>query len=504
MLLSDLPSEVLFLIIAYLDIHQIISLRQTCTRLAQITRNKGIWIDFLDLQGKTLPLRRDISESTLSAKAVEDIVVMNSLIDDLWSLPRETELRKLEPKRGECLLGLEVFLDRWVLAVYADGYLNIWDLAQEDGTGCRWAYTRMVREKCTSYVASFDPGTLRLSLGTVALTMAPIRQTAVIYEIQLSERSHPVFKFLRTLPLPSAGIIRQLDLSHRLLISSHQCTVFISRWSDDCDAVRERDTRRMRTHLEELEEMYTTIHALRVIGPYILVLKTRSVEIHPFPSGLFAESRQSNSLPILRHHFQTYNFRNFHLADLESRQESYALKFFASDVIQGLFLFRATVTVPSDSGSEPTLNVETLFVYPMVPGIPVRRPRPPQDHAVSTGVEVQSHERLVLDTGHVRSPFFISACALGPQSMRGIWIERRRGVMDKNILTCRFTPEAHDGDDEEPGDIGMPLLLSGQVVHTLRSFDLNEDLMHCAFGEVGGCIVLGNRSGDVLLLDIGA
>ncbi|KAJ8095026.1 hypothetical protein PM082_010244 [Marasmius tenuissimus] len=450
-----------------------------------------------------LPLRRHISSETgLSGKEIEDMVVVNSLIDEMWLLPRETAIRKLEPKIGECLLGIEFLLDRWVLGVYADGFLNIWDLAAGE-QGCIWNHARMEREKCSSYVANFDSETLRVTLGMMTIATAPIRQAAMIYEIQLSDMGPPVFNILCTFPISSSSIIRQLDLSRRFVILSRQCTVNILRWNDDCDVVLEQDTNSIRTHLEELEEMYTTIHALKVIDPYLFVLKTRSVELHPLPQGLLLESCRTISFPVLRHQFRTYNFRAFYLTDIETREDSYVLKFLASDVIQGLFLFRAIVTIPSDDQNDPTLTVETLYVYPMAPGIPVRRSGPSPDKAALVA-DAGPQERLVHNTGHVRSPFFISACALGPQGKRGVWIERRRGVMDKNIVACRFTPETLQRDNADSEDPDLPILLAGQIVHTLRSYDLNEDLMHCVFGEVGGCILLGNRSGHVLVLDIGA
>ena len=219
---------------------------------------------------------------------------------------------------------------------------------------------------------------------------------------------------------------------------------------------------------------YTTINSLQIIGPYLFVLKTRSAEIHPLPQGFLPESCGSSALPIARHQFRTYNFRAFYLTDIETLEESYVVKFLASDVIQGLFFFRATINIPSDGHNDPSLIVETLCVYPMAAGIPVRQPEV-RSGETTYGADAGSQERLALNTGHVRSPFFVSACSLGPQGKRGIWVERRRGVMDKNIVACRFTPETSQRNDIESDDSDIPVLLTGQVVHTLRSYDLNGE-----------------------------
>ncbi|KAG7093454.1 hypothetical protein E1B28_007131 [Marasmius oreades] len=417
----------------------------------------------------------------------------------------------LQPRVRSCLLGLEVFLDRWVLAIYADGFLNVWDLEGEGQS--RWANTTIHPDQCASYTSTFDTTSLRVTLAVVASRILPaISRKAMVYEIQLSETCAPTFNVICVFPLSaSSSTARRLDVSKGLLAFSQLCTISLFRWpSNHRDDIFESDSCNIRTYQEEREEMYTTIHTLEFVGPYILVLKTRSVEIHPIPPQ-FCNTNTPCTLPTLRHHFRKYSFRDFCVAQVEKNgDDTYVVKFLASDVIQGLFFFSSTITIPSNPLEEPTLHVDLVYIHSMIPSIPVRRLKQ-NEHALQPSDEASgSSGRLVLNTGHVRSPFFVSAFAMGPQGMRGVWIERRRGTMAKHIVTCRFTTETEEegeellGDSEaEAGLADAPILLDGRVVHTLKSPDLNEDLMHCALGEVGGIIVVGNRSGDVLLLDIG-
>ncbi|KAF9266714.1 hypothetical protein L218DRAFT_745280 [Marasmius fiardii PR-910] len=505
MLLIDLPSEVLLLILSHLNIHQILSLRQTCSTLATVTRDRGIWLKLLQQQERKLPLPLALrahdspARMNLSSSALENIVTSNSLVDELWSLPRQSEFRKLEPKIGSWLLGLETFLDRWVFAIYGDGYLNVWDLEGE-GEG-RWANSTYTGHY-SSHTSTFDEKNLVLTLAVVASgTFTALHRTVVVYEIQLSATSGVNFKVISTFPLENSYTIRRIEFQKRFLVFSHLCTIIINRWNDRNDDISEFDSCNVRTYIEEREEMYTTIHSVELAGPYMLVLKTRSVEVHPLPLQ-FCATKPSRPLPILRHDFRTYSFRDFRLGEVEKTGDCYIVKFLASDVVQGLFYFSSTITIPSDPQEDPSLRIDLLYVYPIAPTIRVRR-LTTHDNVASSE---ETTERLVLHTGHVRSPFFVSAFAMGSQGMRGVWIERRRGTMAKHIVTCRFNIDMGEEEEEERDVDGsdVPIFLDGRVVHTFKSFNLNEDLMHCVFGEIGGMIIVGNRSGEVLLLDIGA
>ncbi|KAI3619272.1 hypothetical protein WG66_012952 [Moniliophthora roreri] len=485
--LTSLPSEVLLLILYQLDIYHILLLRQTCTRLADFTRDKAVWLSLLHIQQHTLPLPRALRRGpsdyvdALAHDELEAIVTSNQLVDDLWLLPRnEQDFAQLQPRRGDYLIGLEVFMDRWVLGVYGDAWLNMWDL-DLDG---RWSSHRISvgtgREKVSSYIARLDEERQRVTL--VIAGAHP--QATYLYEIVLSgpaSGSSPVFNALHKISLASFHIVQEIDTSREeyCLAFSRLSSIQLVRWPTHGNSNKDPDSCFIRTEMEELDEMYTFIHAIQFMHPYLLVLKTRSVEAHPIPSSFQPTTPQN--LPTLRHNIPKYNFREVRVAAVDTRSRT--IKFLASDVIQGLFYFVAKLTLEG----EPMLDVRLECVYPMSHGISYRQPR--EDEVLDT------------PTNHVRSPFFVSAYALGSQGVRGAWIERRRGSMEKNIIACRFAPRQPLDIIED--DVDTPELLDGQVIYKFRSYDLNEDLMHCALGEVGGKIIVGNRAGNVYLLDIG-
>ncbi|EEB94926.1 hypothetical protein MPER_06186, partial [Moniliophthora perniciosa FA553] len=182
----------------------------------------------------------------------------------------------------------------------------------------------------------------------------PDPQTTYLYEIILSDPrlgSSPVFNALHKFSLASSRIVRQIDTSSEgyRLAFSQLCSIHLVRWSTHATSNKDPDLCLIRTELEELDEMYTFIHAIQFMDPYLLVLKTRSVEAHPIPSSF--QPAAPRNLPTLRHNFPKYNFREVRVAAIDVKSRT--IKFLASDVIQGLFYFVAKLTLEG----EPMLDV---------------------------------------------------------------------------------------------------------------------------------------------------
>lgn len=91
--------------------------------------------------------------SDWDAEALEALVISNELVEALWLVPRQSAPVQLSKKHGELLIGLEIFLDRWILAIYADGFINIWDIHE---TNTRWGCVHTGNDKTTSYQAALD------------------------------------------------------------------------------------------------------------------------------------------------------------------------------------------------------------------------------------------------------------------------------------------------------------------------------------------------------------
>ncbi|KAJ3848662.1 hypothetical protein EV368DRAFT_5461, partial [Lentinula lateritia] len=250
---------------------------------------------------------------------------------------------------------------------------------------------------------------------------------------------------------------------------------------------------------------------------YIFVFKTRSIELYPTIHSA-SSSVPPPFLPSLRHVFPSYSFRDVQISEVESEtlaQDSsssgydgtrYTLKMLASDVIQGLFYFVANITIPSarhERNQSPILDRNTLLT--------------------SRSSHAAAHDRAVqrrLSTprsdsvNSVRSSSFVSTYALGPQGIRAVWIERRRGSTWKKIVSCRLTPSSSNGQ-EMISDLDLEMWNSDSseeensvnqgenldfITQALDGHTIYSDITFCALGEVSGKIVLGNRSGDVFIL----
>ncbi|KAJ4486976.1 hypothetical protein C8R41DRAFT_837439 [Lentinula lateritia] len=553
MFFISLPTEVILELLKYLSTSDILSLRQTCTYLAEVSKDKLIWHDIVQEQRTRLPFPPN-ARGNLEAwptDALESLVVSNELVDDLWLIPRETPPVKLQNRRGELLLGLEIFADRWILAVYMDGYVDLWD-AESPNEDRRWCFVYTGNDKTTSFKAAQDDTEDKL---LVVITRAHLPGTwvAVLYEILLLDPPSKLqFIPLRTFSTSSSRVARQIYIRERIIAFSQLDLIELAQWSEDSKDVIRSTVLASNIQLDELEEMFTTILSLRILSDhYIFVFKTRSIELYP-TTHLASPSVPPPFLPSLRHVFPSYNFRDARISEVESEtpteEESYSsgydgtrytLKMLASDVIQGLFYFVVNVTIPSarhEQFQPPILDVHLAAVYAMANHIPLySKAHQRQRKTLKTSrSHAAAHDRAVQNrlstprsdsVNSVRSSSFVTTYALGPQGMRAVWIERRRGSMWKQIVSCRLNPSSSNGQEiisdldlemsnsdssEEENSISknhnldfITQALDGHIIYSVQSYDLRDDITFCALGEVSGKIVLGIRSGDVFILDTG-
>ena len=210
---------------------------------------------------------------------------------------------------------------------------------------------------------------------------------------------------------------------------------------------------------------------MRFCGPYILCFRIRSVEAYPVPT----DTPTADPLPILRHQFGTVCFQAVSLSHVRvSRCASgdvYTVFMLTNDVHQGMFhyLIRVTTTpVPSMSvhvlakGSIPTLEP-----LPLIPGTD----------------DTHTLEEMI------RSMFF-STWLLGSAGLRGVWVDRQRGSIDRRVVAFTTHPsrlrtkEAALVPGEDPVSDGdapdAPPTMDGRVVHVISSYDLR-----------GTCVIRG-------------
>lgn len=120
--------------------------------------DRSIWINLLRTQDKYLPLPTTLRLSQLSTPQVESVAITTQRIAKSWPAPRPEAPRKLQPKSGEVLLGIELYLDKWLLSVYSDGLVYLWDVANSSivNPGVRCASLDLGSRGWTSYVSSLD------------------------------------------------------------------------------------------------------------------------------------------------------------------------------------------------------------------------------------------------------------------------------------------------------------------------------------------------------------
>jgi hypothetical protein len=114
-----------------------------------MTRDNSLWIGLLlsRIHNHPLPLqwRADL-DAILLADDVESIAAATSAISRRWTQSREGPARRLKPSRmAETILLLDVFYDRWLVCVYVEGVITVWDLGPPYARSCDTAFCGVVQ-----------------------------------------------------------------------------------------------------------------------------------------------------------------------------------------------------------------------------------------------------------------------------------------------------------------------------------------------------------------------
>ncbi|KAG7444491.1 uncharacterized protein BT62DRAFT_1008147 [Guyanagaster necrorhizus] len=515
----DLPNEILLIVVSLLDISDILSLRQTCSPIHAAIQDKSVWISLLQEQQHQIPFVASLREPHssyilgLDPSVLQSEVLTARRIDRLWLGNRRRSPTKLQHSGNVQLIGLNVFLDRWLLAVYGEG-MHLWDLDLPCGgfPGFRCASLKLSKSGFASYTAALDIPNDRILIVLKKHSFTSPFVT-LLYDISLvSPYGFRLVHGIGSNPLYSP---RHIDPVHNVVLSSHACSIELLDWTKE-----ENPPVLIPTEGENMEELYTAIHDVRLFGSYVIVFKTRSIELHPLPNDLVRSGSPAimHTPRILKHKFSK-TFRSYVISEIPDHElpDVLTLDFVASDVIHGLFHYTAHITsVPTLEVNLTGLNSLSNLIYRQAYMMPFAR----QDaDPVRTPFYIQ--ESSVFESSPAPEAWatlengisgYISAYCMGPQAMRAAWIERSRGSMLREIVLARL---------RRPGriqDLGEVMRIEARVVHDERSYDLRgsafsfafrnklsdrkEDFTHCALGEATGRIVLGNRAGDLFLLDV--
>ncbi|KAJ7708966.1 hypothetical protein B0H17DRAFT_1031367 [Mycena rosella] len=468
----DVPSEVLLLIISYLNVPEVFLLRQICREVSQLTRDKSLWLAFLEhlRNSGEIPLPSAASDPAvpdvdLSSATIESIVVSATRVSDSWLLPRE--IRPIPTAvPGEVIDGLSIFLDTWLLIVYANGLVYLRSIREHAPQRGHYA-TLDLRDgarKRWMHAASLAPGNNRIMLA-LSNTFAPFE--TVLYEIDIdsTDSTGADFKLLQTFAGHRTRTIRALDVASRLLVlSSAAGALDVVSW----DSERQHPSTMSLDSDEGAEERFDGVVSIRLLGSHFLAIRTHTIELHACNDA----ARPERSMLPLKHRLP-FPLRegSISVSDVittstaDSGARSIRINVLAYDA-HSLASYAVSIFLPSLMDDvHPAMDVALTGEV---------RPAPSQAH---TGVSV------------TRSHWFVSALALGSQAIRAMWVERHSLTMTRHVRLCTLNRNAT-----------MHEMKTAARVFTLASYDLREDLTHCALAEVSGHIVLGNRAGNVFLL----
>ncbi|GLB43285.1 hypothetical protein LshimejAT787_1301860 [Lyophyllum shimeji] len=521
--LLQLPGELILHVLSFLNVPQVLTVRQTCTLLKQITHSRSLWLIFLRRQQEALPLPprfsapvdpRAPSESFAEplTHLLESDVIRAHRIARSWARPRIRGPTKLTPTPGDSLIILEIFLDRWLLCAYAEGFACLWDLgASRSGSSAvrQTARLDLQSKYWSSLTAALCPTCTHVIL---ALTCASTPGITEIHRVQLRPSASIYdpewFELMHTLVSPVTQVARTIEPASQLVVLSSTNAVEVvavdmSASSPNGNGKVVESGMSISTHNDDLDELLNSVVASRIMGPYIVLFKSRSIEMHPIDAGSFhtLSTPKSHHGQVLKHHFasSSVTFRSLSSSDCVLTEEGLSFTFFGYDFLQGILHFDVSVRFMHSLSGDASLDVTCVGVYPMSGSInmealfPLRSSEPTLAQSPLTGI---FEPRSRLPDGNVNSRGFVSAMALGPQGRRAVWIERKGGSLVRDVLVwSRSLPgTGQDGT----GDVVIPR----HVVYSVKSYDLREDLTHCAIGEVSGRIVLGNRAGDIFVLEV--
>lgn len=177
--------------------------------------------------------------------------------------------------------------------------------------------------------------------------------------------------------------------------------------------------------------------AIHFTGPYILCFKSRSVELHPYQI-------KSSTLPVLRHNFNRTNFKDVTVSTARQNHDAMVVHALVSDALRGLYYFEITITTPPIG--IPSLDVTLIAQHTMEDM--VFNAYSTQPFAVSRG--------------------FVSAMALGPESRRGLWVERTAGSTRRTVMTFSTRQRTEGG----AGSITDASYIDGNLIYEVSSYNL--------------------------------
>ncbi|KAI0917874.1 hypothetical protein AcV5_002701 [Taiwanofungus camphoratus] len=572
--LITIPGEIFLQIASLLDVADVISLRKTCTIIYHLTHDRSLWSSLLQCQQYQLPLPasavRDIPAfiASLSSEELEHLVISNDLTDRTWLLPRHPPISlnlspccsvqsqyKVEDGGTKTILLIEVFLDRWLLSVSHERLVEVWDLHPGASWTNKW---RDGNIPPTLHISRRLPGTSMFLSCTACLNeddntlilavTSNFECTFIRIQPPKSDNSeHPLeaqLEIVVVVPTPAPMlVVRAVYPPAKLAFFSYSDSYFLINWETLTNWIVDVPDR-------EEEELWNGVIGARFLtAHHIICVRAHTVELctllpkvtsgPPLSDSKSSATSTHIEAQVLTHPLSSTTFRGASCSapqlepfpslsgspsPFEPPDVRMSISFLAYDVLRGLFHYRVTLVLPSPSvvatprsSLPPHMSVRLVAAH--YTAVPYNSP------IINNETGVARIPRSGLSPG---TRGFISACVLGPEAKRGVWVERRRGSVRRGVVGFRVMSEPTDDldrIDEEPithtirlenvsdsgeesegvkeqnwwEDAGKQII-DGQTVYEVNSYDLRDDITHCTFSEVTGTIILGTRNGEIRIL----
>ncbi|KAF8834880.1 hypothetical protein BDN67DRAFT_975679 [Paxillus ammoniavirescens] len=414
----------------------------------------------------------------MSVPEIERVLLTAFQVEKSFLVPRE-HMKHIMPSSNAdkaSLRYLSFVRDCFVLSADNTMVISLWEISELSSS------TMVPSYPCARVsLPAWDLLTHSLSTDRSTLYIAVTRlQRARIYTISLDSNLPNANKYRLQFNLIADFDMRMRDAIK--CIDPESSLVLLYYTARSVDIMNWRTNARATVTINDGGEVWNDVTALRFCGPYFLCFRINSIEVYPLPAGfLVSGSSRPDSLPILHHKFPNMTYRRVSLSDMRSRHhpsgDIHTVFVLANDWFRGILHYQVDVKI----SPAPSISVKLLAM---------RR--------VDLREDNDSDPLFNIGVGGG----FVSTWALGSVGLRGVWVGRQTGAIDRKVVAFTTYPSklrsaaqlSPEGAPNEPPD------MDGKVVLAITSYDLRDDVTICAISEFTGRIALGSRAGNISLI----
>ncbi|KAH8832879.1 hypothetical protein DL96DRAFT_1704927 [Flagelloscypha sp. PMI_526] len=495
MTLLELPNEHILPILAYLNVDDVVS-RQA----AEFTHSKSVWHDQFNYIRHVLPFS-SLNLLPMTSESLERCVRRAHHIQKQWSRPRKhlpTKLLAQNIQSGP-LLGFTI-LDIYLISIYSSGYVFMWKLdaiRPREHANSQFVCAVVKRgdhldTRWHGYAVSGDPSGSHIYLAFATHRGAVTFTKLVRIPLeQAKERGANVEHICDLhIPVTSASVLHHLSVQDELLLfSTSSGSLLVYPWGETHGNSSPGVTLSQPEQWVS-DELWNGVVCARFAGRnMVVVIKTRTVEV-------YENIHHTDSVAIRRYHINEVAFRSVSMTSFKLLPESggMSFRFLGLDTTKGVLRYSVLVPPNSEILDVSSLNLGNPAPTPMPSAYTNRTVKQTQRNSLevlrnSTGADLNGLAFAAPSSGS-QGNALISTVSIGPQGKRAIWVERKRGSMVRELVASDLATVEKDEDARAGWD-------SQTVIVRLPSYDLRDDITHCALDEIRGTVFFTNRKGEI-------